>query len=106
MLQKAELRFRSLLEAAPDAMVICREDGIIELVNSRTETLFLQNRDELLGRNIRQLVPAWEFDASEFNLDDFERFGITGYERRPGICRCPERWNSFPGGDQHQPGTV
>src|SRR6185369_4190585 len=42
ILQKAELRFRSLLEAAPDAMVICREDGTIALVNSRTETLFLQ----------------------------------------------------------------
>src|SRR5579883_126363 len=38
ILQKAELRFRSLLEAAPDAMVICREDGNIALVNSRSET--------------------------------------------------------------------
>src|SRR5580658_2639038 len=27
VLQKAEQRFRSLLEAAPDAMVVCREDG-------------------------------------------------------------------------------
>jgi len=57
VLQKAELRFRSLLEAAPDAMVICREDGVIALVNSRTESLFLQSRAELLGRNIRTLVP-------------------------------------------------
>jgi PAS domain S-box-containing protein len=72
ILQKAELRFRSLLEAAPDAMVICREDGLIELVNGRTETLFLQSRDELLGKDIRQLVPAWEFDAADFGSDDFE----------------------------------
>src|SRR6201997_2272762 len=48
ILQKAESRFRSLLEAAPDAMIICREGGTIALVNSRTETLFLQRRDELL----------------------------------------------------------
>src|SRR5579871_3049727 len=41
ILQKAELRFRSLLEAAPDAMVICREDGTVAIVKSRTETLFL-----------------------------------------------------------------
>ena len=27
ILQKAELKFRSLLEAAPDPMVMCREDG-------------------------------------------------------------------------------
>src|SRR5581483_3220169 len=43
ILQKAELRFLSLLEAAPDAMVICREDGSIVLVNSRAEGLFLQS---------------------------------------------------------------
>src|SRR5215831_14091062 len=29
VLQKAEQRFRSLLEAAPDAMVMCRDDGEI-----------------------------------------------------------------------------
>ena len=71
ILQKAELRFRSLLEAAPDAMVICREDGTIALVNSRTESLFLQSRDELLGRNIRELVPAWNYELSRAVDDEF-----------------------------------
>src|SRR5271168_4982985 len=44
ILKKAELRFRSLLEAAPDAMVICRDDGEITLVNSQVEALFGQKR--------------------------------------------------------------
>src|SRR5215467_2629305 len=39
-LQKTEQKFRSLLEAAPDAMVVCREDGEIVMVNSQTEILF------------------------------------------------------------------
>jgi PAS domain S-box-containing protein len=69
ILQKAELRFRSLLEAAPDAMVICREDGTIALVNSQTEALFHQRRDELLETNIRNLVPAWDYELSP-ELDD------------------------------------
>lgn len=72
ILQKAELRFRSLLEAAPDAMVICREDGGIALVNSRTESLFLQSRDKLLGRNIRDLVPAWNYEVVRNADDEFE----------------------------------
>src|ERR1700682_3503550 len=36
VLQKADLRFRSVLEAAPDAMVVCRAGGEIVMVNSRT----------------------------------------------------------------------
>ena len=72
ILRKAELRFRSLLEAAPDAMVICREDGTIALVNSRTEALFLQSRKELLGQDIRRLVPTWNFEHWRFNVDDVE----------------------------------
>src|SRR5581483_10267090 len=57
-LQKTEQRFRSLLEAAPDAMVVCRDDGEIVMVNSRTEVLFHTERDKLLARNIRTLVPG------------------------------------------------
>src|SRR5260370_2350580 len=40
VLQKAEQKFRSLLEAAPDAMVVWREDGGNVMVNSQTELLF------------------------------------------------------------------
>src|SRR5580704_14713908 len=50
VLQKAEQRFRSLLEAAPDAMVMCRMDGEVVMVNSRTEILFNCARDKLISR--------------------------------------------------------
>src|SRR5579871_3508978 len=39
VLQKAERNFRSLLEAAPDAMVMCRQNGDIIMVNSQMELL-------------------------------------------------------------------
>lgn len=58
-LARAEERFRMLLEAAPDAMLIAREDGTIILVNSRTEELFLSSRKNLLGKNLKELVPEW-----------------------------------------------
>ena len=64
VLQKAEQKFRSLLEAAPDAMVVCREDGEIVMVNSQTEILFNCRRDKLISRNIRALVPGWEYRFS------------------------------------------
>jgi hypothetical protein len=60
ILGKAEQKFRSLLEAAPDAMIISSGDGVINLVNSQVEVMFGFGRTELLGRNIQTLVPGWE----------------------------------------------
>jgi PAS domain S-box-containing protein len=59
VLQKAELKFRSLFEAAPDAMAMCRKDGEILMVNSQTEVLFGRQRDRLHSKNIREFVPDW-----------------------------------------------
>ena len=54
----AEERFRALLEAAPDAMVIVDDTGTIKLVNAQTEALFGYHRDELLGRPVEILIPS------------------------------------------------
>lgn len=56
-LQNAEQRFRGLLEAAPDAMVMIDDQGRIELVNRQTEQLFGYARTELVGQSIELLVP-------------------------------------------------
>jgi PAS domain S-box-containing protein len=58
-LARAEQRFRSVLEAAPDAMVITRQDGTIVLANSKADLLFGFSRDQLIGENIRTLAPHW-----------------------------------------------
>jgi PAS domain S-box-containing protein len=55
--RKAEERFRTLLESAPDAMVIVGQDGRVALVNAGTERLFGFVRDELVGREVDILLP-------------------------------------------------
>jgi PAS domain S-box-containing protein len=55
--KKAEQKFRGLLEAAPDAMVIVGQDGKIALINSQTERLFGYPRAHLLGLPVETLVP-------------------------------------------------
>src|SRR6266481_844069 len=70
ILAKAEQKFRSLLEAAPDAMLITTADGEIVLANSRADHLFGYSRQELLGKNIRMLVPSWAL--SSYHVGELE----------------------------------
>jgi PAS domain S-box-containing protein len=54
----SEDKFRALLEAAPDAMVIVDDRGRIELVNAQAEQLFGYPRAKLVGQSVELLVPA------------------------------------------------
>jgi protein-histidine pros-kinase len=47
----------SMLEAAPDAMIVIDSSGTIVMVNRQTEDLFGYTRDELVGSQIELLVP-------------------------------------------------
>src|SRR5580658_8108143 len=46
----SEAKYRGLLEAAPDAMIVVNHDGEIVMLNVQAENQFGYGRDELLGQ--------------------------------------------------------
>jgi|GEM_PF-3202706 len=69
--KQVEAKFRALLEAAPDAMVIVDSQGEIVLVNSQAEKLFGYTRQELLGKKVEVLVPERLRDAHTAHRSNF-----------------------------------
>jgi PAS domain S-box-containing protein len=56
-LAQMESRYRGLLEAAPDAMVVVNPAGYIVLLNVQAEKQFGYSRDELLGQKVKNIIP-------------------------------------------------
>jgi diguanylate cyclase (GGDEF)-like protein/PAS domain S-box-containing protein len=53
----AEAKYRGLLEAAPDGMVVVNQDAEIVLLNVQAEKQFGYHRNELLGKEVARLIP-------------------------------------------------
>jgi diguanylate cyclase (GGDEF)-like protein/PAS domain S-box-containing protein len=55
--KESEARYRGLLEAAPDAMVVVDPSGKIVLLNVQAEKRFGYSRDELIGQPVKNIIP-------------------------------------------------
>jgi len=73
--KQAQDRFRLVVEASPNGIVLVDSQGHIVLVNARAEKLFGYERKELLGKSIELLVP--------------ERFRIKHPAYRAGFYAAP-----------------
>jgi two-component system, LuxR family, sensor kinase FixL len=65
-LRQSEERIRAILNAASDAIISIDRHGTIDSINPATEEMFGYAREELIGQNVRMLMPspyAEEHDA-------------------------------------------
>ncbi|MBI2480340.1 MAG: PAS domain S-box protein [Planctomycetia bacterium] len=96
----SEKRFRSLLESAPDAIVISDAAGTIQVVSAQVEEMFGYLRGELIGKPVEVLIPAAN---RQRHVRDRQSFFAAPTHR--SICRGrePQGWQHIPGGNQLEP---
>ncbi len=70
-LRSSEQKFRMLIEAAPDPMLLINRDARIILINSQVEKMFGYTRDELLGKHHDILLPLSFRDIHEKNIKNY-----------------------------------
>jgi PAS domain S-box-containing protein len=68
-----ERRFESLLEAAPDALLVVDGRGTIVTVNAQVSNVFGYARDELVGASVELLLPLELHERHVALRSDFQR---------------------------------
>jgi two-component system sensor kinase FixL len=83
-LRESEARARAVLNAAVDAIITIDQLGTIQSVNQATERLFGYTEGELVGKNVRILMPPpYEDEHDEY----LRHYLATGEKRIIGIGR-------------------
>ena len=83
-LARREDHLKSILETVPDAMIVIDEEGAIISFSTAAERLFGYSETEVLGHNVKMLMP----DPDRSRHDDYlKRYLETGERRIIGVGR-------------------
>lgn len=74
----------TILDTAIDGIIIIDERGIIQLVNKAVEELFYYSQNEMIGQNIRMLMPSPYRDHHDQYIENYHR---SGHKKIIGIGR-------------------
>lgn len=79
--QRADLRFRDLVDLAPDGVIVCDTEGTMLLVNVAAGRMFGFARTELIGHSLEMLLPQ---RARQRHAGHIARFATTPVSRPMG----------------------
>lgn len=79
-----EAHLQSILDTVPDAMIVIDERGTIQSFSTAAERLFGYAPQEVVGRNVKMLMPSPYRENHDGYLD---RYKLTGERRIIGIGR-------------------
>lgn len=69
--EKETIRFKGLLESAPDATFVIDEAGIIQMINAQAEKMFGYSRFDLEHKSIVKLVPLHLISTYKARMADY-----------------------------------
>ena len=81
---EAEAHLRSILATVPDAMVVIDEQGSILSFSAAAEKMFDYREDEVVGRNVKMLMPSPDRERHDQYLTNYL---TTGKRKIIGIGR-------------------
>ena len=84
LIQIADARWRALIDAAVDGIIVIDANGSIAVFNSGAERLFGYKAAEVLGENVRLLMPSGDRERHDQYL---ARYLETGVKKIIGIGR-------------------
>ncbi len=73
---RREHHLRSILATVPDAMIVMDERGILSSFSSAAEKLFGYSQAEVIGKNVRMLMPAAYADRHDEYLRIYRDTGV------------------------------
>jgi two-component system phosphate regulon sensor histidine kinase PhoR len=74
---RAERVNHSLLESAPDAMLAINAEGLVIFANNEACQVFEGPTEQLVGRPIHELIPAWSDLAEQLGKDSAQLPDVT-----------------------------
>ncbi len=83
-LREREARLRSILDTVPEALITISERGIVESFSRSAAALFGYEAEEVIGQNVKMLMPSPYREEHDSYL---ERYLRTGEKRIIGIGR-------------------
>lgn len=84
--KETEERFRTLMDSAPDALLYVNSEGKIAMANIQAERLFKYPKEELIGKEIEELIPERFRSLHKKHREDYFKaptaraMGGHGYE--------------------------
>jgi len=74
-LRESETRLRAIVDTAGDGIIVINEHGTIESFNTAAQKIFGYAKAEIIGKNIKTLMPATYREAHERGLAHYLRTG-------------------------------